>query len=122
MLDLKFALVPALQFGVTKCYNMTAFRYGSMLGLVVLLELACVNPTLAVRWELPVGQLQSVATSDKPWFCHDLDCPSFTVLNRTDSYEVRTYAPGVPKQPATVCMLPRSCGLASVLTCVPRQL
>jgi hypothetical protein len=74
---------------------MTAFRYGAMIGLVALLELASVSTILAVRWELPVGQqLQSVPTADKPWFCHDLDCPSFTVLNYTDSYEVRRYAPG----------------------------
>lgn len=28
---------------------------------------------------------------DAPWFCHDLDCPTYKVLETTDEYEVRVY-------------------------------
>jgi hypothetical protein len=31
---------------------------------------------------------------DAPWFCHDLDCPEYTVVNKTDDYEVREYKGG----------------------------
>ena len=31
---------------------------------------------------------------DKPWFCHDLDCPLFDIVNKTDGYETRKYRPG----------------------------
>mmetsp|Transcript_33351 Transcript_33351/g.74773 ORF Transcript_33351/g.74773 Transcript_33351/m.74773 type:complete len:216 (-) Transcript_33351:158-805(-) len=37
---------------------------------------------------LPVKE--EVANS-KPWFCHGLGCPSFTVLSRNDSVELRRY-------------------------------
>ncbi|XP_052101292.1 heme-binding protein 2-like [Mytilus californianus] len=35
------------------------------------------------------------ATSDyvKPWFCHKLDCPKFTVLQNTTDYQLRHYIP-----------------------------
>ncbi|EFN55172.1 hypothetical protein CHLNCDRAFT_57955 [Chlorella variabilis] len=36
---------------------------------------------------LPVG-------APAPWFCHNLDCPKFTVVNTTDDYEVRYYEAG----------------------------
>lgn len=34
------------------------------------------------------------AASSKPWFCHDLDCPDFKVVEQNDDYEVREYAKG----------------------------
>ncbi len=34
------------------------------------------------------------ATAKKPWFCHDLDCPEYTVGESNEDYEVRTYAKG----------------------------
>jgi len=29
--------------------------------------------------------------SEEPWFCHDLNCPNYTVSARRDGYEVRDY-------------------------------
>lgn len=31
--------------------------------------------------------------SDKPWFCHDLDCPKYKKLDEFDDVELREYAP-----------------------------
>eukprot|EP01026_Neomeris_dumetosa_P000684 TRINITY_DN1016_c0_g1_i3.p2 TRINITY_DN1016_c0_g1~~TRINITY_DN1016_c0_g1_i3.p2 ORF type:complete len:243 (-),score=26.04 TRINITY_DN1016_c0_g1_i3:185-814(-) len=28
---------------------------------------------------------------EKPWFCHGLDCPQYTVVSKNDSYELRSY-------------------------------
>jgi len=28
---------------------------------------------------------------EEPWFCHDLNCPNYTVSARRDGYEVRDY-------------------------------
>lgn len=36
-----------------------------------------------------------VSDWDKPWFCHDLDCPIYTVQEKTDMYEVRKYEAGM---------------------------
>ncbi len=36
----------------------------------------------------------SILEQDKPWFCHDLDCPRFDLLNKTDGYETRKYQAG----------------------------
>lgn len=36
----------------------------------------------------------TAAARRKPWFCHDLDCPPYDLLNKTDAYEVRKYQPG----------------------------
>lgn len=33
----------------------------------------------------------SLVTADAPWFCHDLDCPAYTVLKEMEGYEVRLY-------------------------------
>merc|ERR1711916_24259 len=39
----------------------------------------------------------SAAKWDKPWFCHDLECPEYSVdyKNATTGVEVRTYQPAV---------------------------
>lgn len=29
--------------------------------------------------------------SARPWFCHGLDCPYYTITDSTDVYEVREY-------------------------------
>ena len=31
---------------------------------------------------------------EKPWFCHGLDCPEYTVVEKNDAYEVREYEEG----------------------------
>ena len=45
---------------------------------------------------------------DKPWFCHDLDCPKYDLINRTDAYEVRKYQAGTITQWLT-CMCFQPC-------------
>mmetsp|Transcript_49940 Transcript_49940/g.156318 ORF Transcript_49940/g.156318 Transcript_49940/m.156318 type:complete len:216 (-) Transcript_49940:185-832(-) len=35
--------------------------------------------------------LKDDSAGTKPWFCHGLGCPSFTVLSRNDSVELRMY-------------------------------
>ncbi|XP_053406343.1 heme-binding protein 2-like [Mercenaria mercenaria] len=37
------------------------------------------------------GAVQSEAAFRKPFFCHDLDCPRYTVLETNDKFEVRKY-------------------------------
>jgi len=37
----------------------------------------------------------SSTASPKPAFCHELDCPKFTVLETNDKFEVRHYEPSV---------------------------
>lgn len=33
-----------------------------------------------------------------PWFCHNLQCPKFTVVNATEDYEVRRPAGGMAQR------------------------
>ena len=40
--------------------------------------------------------------NDKPWFCHGLDCPAFTVKESNSEYELRSYSEGA-LQHATCC-------------------
>jgi hypothetical protein len=35
------------------------------------------------------------AAKQAPWFCHDLDCPTYKVLNTTEDYELRKYPAGM---------------------------
>ena len=34
----------------------------------------------------------SLAAQDEPDFCHDLDCPKYTLVAKKDGYEIRNYA------------------------------
>lgn len=52
----------------------------------------------------------AVAASKQPWFCHDLDCPQYTVGEHTEDYEVRTYAKGASAEHAAVDALRSSSG------------
>jgi len=36
----------------------------------------------------------ALAESSKPWFCHDLDCPDYSVVEKNEFYEVREYSKG----------------------------
>ena len=47
---------------------------------------------VACRELLPSKKSQ--AGWDKPWFCHDLDCPRFTIKNTTTAYQTREYQSG----------------------------
>ena len=38
---------------------------------------------------------KNIGKDDAPWFCHDLDCPKFKVLETKDNYEVREYEKGI---------------------------
>lgn len=66
-------------------------RRNQALSLLGLLALAA--GALALRPEPAAGaaDLRAAATSDDkdlPWFCHNLQCPRFTVINTTEDYEV----------------------------------
>ena len=52
------------------------------------MRVACVLLTVAL------AACAVTATAKKPWFCHDLDCPKYTVGESNEDYEVRTYAKG----------------------------
>lgn len=68
--------------------------------LWVLGLLALASGALAVRPE-PAGagaelQVGGGGSEQKlPWFCHNLQCPKFTVVNATEGYEVRQPARGM---------------------------
>eukprot|EP00884_Botryococcus_braunii_P000677 jgi/Botrbrau1/1060/Bobra.0076s0026.1 len=59
--------------------TMSAFPNAQIfaIGLVWLLVGCSATPTLSA--------------DEKPWFCHDLDCPSYKVINKTKTYEIREY-------------------------------
>lgn len=48
--------------------------------------LACLAQQIVATSRLQVGA--------EPWFCHELDCPEFRVVETTDAYEVREYEAG----------------------------
>lgn len=54
------------------------------------------RPTgIAVLLVLVLGAAVATASAaSKPWFCHDLDCPDFKVVDQNDDYEVREYTKG----------------------------
>lgn len=58
--------------------NMLTFLPAAML---------CVLPLVA-------GSMPAKVT-DKPSFCHGLDCPKFSVVETTDDFELRAYEAGV---------------------------
>ena len=58
---------------------------------VAVLTVACTSAVLAQE----VLKLSSNdVIHEKPWFCHDLECPHFDLLNKTESYETRKYQAG----------------------------
>ena len=52
--------------------------------------------SLALLIVLLLGTATTIASakSSKPWFCHDLDCPEYDVVDKNDDYEVREYSKG----------------------------
>lgn len=58
-----------------------------------------VQITLSAACALPLvaGMMQS--STERPSFCHGLDCPKFSVLEKTDDYELRAYEAGVAPAP-----------------------
>lgn len=62
-----------------------------LLGLLALLGL--LQGAACARTSLPAQPSLQVAGA-APWFCHDLDCPPFTVVNSTQDFEVRYYEKG----------------------------
>lgn len=60
--------------------------------IVCLLLLCAASAALAAR---PASHAPATANDESPWFCHDLDCPKFTVVkNITDDVQLRRYAAG----------------------------
>jgi hypothetical protein len=46
---------------------------------------------------------------EKPWFCHGLDCPQYTVKEKTDTHELRSYKPGQVFVSSTLAHAERKC-------------
>ena len=42
-----------------------------------------------------VAALAAPNNASTPWFCHDLDCPKYTLVDATDEFDVRAYKEGV---------------------------
>ncbi|KAI7844370.1 hypothetical protein COHA_002168 [Chlorella ohadii] len=64
---------------------------------VFLCLLAMAGGALALRPEPAAGtdlRVGGAGQNKEPWFCHNLQCPRFTVVNATDDYEVRYYEAG----------------------------
>ncbi|KAI3428633.1 hypothetical protein D9Q98_007456 [Chlorella vulgaris] len=67
--------------------------------VVLALALATVGaiPAEAARPSASAATLTAAADASEgvdtkaPWFCHNLDCPRFSVLESTDDYELREY-------------------------------
>lgn len=43
--------------------------------------------------------VQNITSTSSPWFCHELDCPTYVVVRNTSSYEVRQYTAGMKRLP-----------------------
>lgn len=52
-------------------------------------------PALLLLLILCAASTIASVQSSKPWFCHDLDCPEYTVVDKNDDYEVREYSKGI---------------------------
>ena len=61
----------------------------AMKRLLVFLTLLAVECTSTVL-KLGLNDVEQ----QKPWFCHDLECPHFDLLNKTEAYETRKYQAG----------------------------
>jgi hypothetical protein len=59
---------------------------------VFLLALATSSSTVLARDILQPNS--DGLKQEKPWFCHDLECPRFDLLNKTEEYETRKYQTG----------------------------
>lgn len=42
---------------------------------------------------LHAGAFSDVKETAKPWFCRDMECPSFKTLKNYSNYELREYEP-----------------------------
>lgn len=62
----------------------------------LVLSATCAFLALSTACARDVLQPATASEQQKPWFCHDLDCPLYDLLNKTDTYETRKYQPGTP--------------------------
>ena len=63
----------------------------AFLALLVLFSLSSASPLVQ---DLSSTSISNESLEKRPWFCHDLDCPHYKVLDKTDEYEVRRYKEG----------------------------
>ncbi|KAL4445812.1 hypothetical protein ABPG77_009011 [Micractinium sp. CCAP 211/92] len=61
---------------------------------VALLALIGAAPRTVDAARLPPSGASLQVPVGAPWFCHNLDCPKFDVVETTDDYEVREYEAG----------------------------
>ena len=60
-----------------------------------------------------------IAAAERPWFCHELDCPKFTVSRKNEFYETRIYTKG--KVACYWSPFPDICNLRALLTLCDRH-
>jgi hypothetical protein len=72
-------------------------RSTTVVVLALALATAGAIPAEAARPSASAATLTAAADASEgvdtkaPWFCHNLDCPRYTVLESTDDYELREY-------------------------------
>ncbi|CAM9773004.1 unnamed protein product [Lampetra planeri] len=52
---------------------------------------ALVLPVLVLGWTMADASGAKVDAAKKPWFCHDLDCPTFTLVAEHEGFQERAY-------------------------------
>uniref|UniRef100_S4RZK6 Heme-binding protein 1 n=1 Tax=Petromyzon marinus TaxID=7757 RepID=S4RZK6_PETMA len=50
-----------------------------------------VLPVLVLGWTMADASDGKVDAAEKPWFCHDLDCPTFTLVAEHEGFQERAY-------------------------------
>jgi len=50
-----------------------------------------VSKVLGEQEDSVLPEQNDVSTDEKPWFCHDLGCPAFKVIQKEKEYELREY-------------------------------
>ena len=53
------------------------------------------RPNIVLPTDTYASESNSGNDSDRPWFCHGLDCPRYSVVDSCDAYETREYEEGV---------------------------
>ena len=60
----------------------------------LMLRSTCCITALSIVCARDVLLPATTTETHKPWFCHNLECPTYDLVNRTDAYETRKYQSG----------------------------
>lgn len=69
-------------------------RVSARAALLWLCVVVLASPLASAAAVASASQLFQGVSDPAPWFCHNLDCPPYTVVETTDDYEVRKYEAG----------------------------